>query len=219
MNPAILARSLPFGLYMAFVAIAELLAWLGFAPQELRWLYAVKIAAVVAALAYFWRSYDELRGTRLRPGQLLVAIGVGVIVLALWLNLGAGWMTVGSAGGFDPTNAGVIDWPLALVRIGGAALVVPVMEELFWRGFFLRWLDNPAFARVAPGAVSIKAIAISSLLFGVEHNLWFAGLVAGIAYALLYRYHRSLISPIVAHGVTNALLGVYVLGTRSWQYW
>ena len=219
MNRPILARCLPFAIYLVFLAIAELTAWLGLPPAALRWLYPLKIAAVTAALAYFWRDYTELRDWKLKPVHAAAAIATGILVLVLWLNLGASWMTIGSAAGYDPTTNGRIDWLLVALRIAGAALVVPVMEELFWRAFVLRWLDRPAFAQVDPGAVSVKAIAISSLLFGVEHNLWFAGLMAGLAYALLYRAHRRLASPILAHGVTNGLLGAYVVATGSWQYW
>lgn len=214
-----IARCLPFIIYMAFIAINELLLKLGISAADLRWLYAVKVLAVVAALIYFWRDYDELHTFKIRPLQVLAAAAAGIVVLVLWLNLGAGWMTIGSAAGFDATTNGRIDWPLVAVRIAGAALVVPVMEELFWRSFILRWLDNTNFARVDPGAVSLKAIAISSVLFGVEHNLWLAGIVAGVAYALLYRWHRSLWSPILAHAVTNGLLGAWVVISGSWQYW
>jgi len=204
---------------MAFIAIAEALTWLGVSAADQRWLYAVKIGAVVAALAYFWRDYDELRNVRLSAVQLVTAIATGILVLVLWINLSAGWMSVGSAAGFDPTSAGRIDWPLVVVRIAGAALVVPVMEELFWRSFVMRWLDNTRFTQVDPGAVGLKAVAITSVLFGVEHNLWLAGIVAGLAYAWLYRRHRSLWSPIVGHAVTNGLLGAWVVATGSWQYW
>lgn len=217
-RPAI-ARCLPFLIYMAFIAINELLLKLGISAADLRWLYAVKVMAVTAALVYFWRDYEELHTLALKPIAVLAAAAAGIIVLILWLNLGAGWMTIGSVAGFDPTTNGRIDWPLVAVRIAGAALVVPVMEELFWRSFILRWLDNSRFAAVDPGAVTVKAIAISSILFGIEHNLWLAGIAAGVAYALLYRWHRSLWSPILAHAVTNGLLGAWVVTTGSWRYW
>ncbi|WP_426193665.1 CAAX prenyl protease-related protein [Massilia sp. DWR3-1-1] len=216
---AIVARCLPFLIYMAFIAIAELLGWLGVSQADQRWLYAVKVGAVAVALAYFWRDYDELHRWHLTVASTAVAIVAGLIVLILWLSLGADWMTIGSAAGFDPTTDGDIDWALVAVRIAGAALVVPVMEELFWRSFLLRWLDNKRFAALAPGAISIKAIAISSVLFGVEHNLWLAGLVAGLVYACLYRWHRSLWSPVLAHAVTNGALGAWVIVTGSWHYW
>ena len=217
-RPAI-ARCLPFITYLAFIAIAELLTRLGIPQAEQRWLYAVKVAAVTATLVYFWRDYDELHSWNPTAAAVIAAIATGIVVLILWLNLGAGWMSIGSAIGFDPTNNGKLDWALIGVRIAGAALVVPVMEELFWRSFLTRWLDNPRFQTVDPGAISIRAIAIGALLFGVEHNLWFAGIVAGLAYAALYKWQRKLWSPILAHGVTNGLLGAYVVATGSWQYW
>ncbi|WLI90237.1 CAAX prenyl protease-related protein [Massilia sp. R2A-15] len=212
-------RVLPFAVYLAFIALTELLARLGWTAAELRWLYAVKAATVALALAVFWRHYTELHIFRLRPPRLLFALAVGVVVLVLWIGLGADWMTIGTSAGFDPTTNGRIDWALVVVRIAGAALVVPVMEELFWRSFLLRWLDNPDFDTVAPAQVTIRSVLISSVLFGFEHNLWLAGIVAGLAYSALYMRHRTIWSPILAHAVTNGLLGAWVVHTGSWSYW
>lgn len=213
------ARILPFLTYMAFIALAELLGRLGWSAAELRWLYGVKVGAVVLVLAFFWRHYSELKTFALPAPALLLALATGVLVLLLWLSLGAGWMTIGSAAGFDPTSAGRIDWALVAVRIAGAALVVPVMEELFWRSFLLRWLDTPDFESIDPSQASIKSGCITAVLFGFEHNLWLAGIVAGAAYCALYMRHRTIWSPILAHAVTNGLLGVWVVTTSSWSYW
>ena len=135
------------------------------------------------------------------------------------LVLGADWMTIGTAAGFDPTTAGRIDWPLVAVRIAGAALVVPVMEELFWRSFLLRWLDTADFETVDPSQVTIKSVIVTSVLFGFEHHLWLAGIIAGITFSALYMRHRTIWSPILAHAVTNGLLGIWVVTTSSWSYW
>jgi CAAX prenyl protease-like protein len=213
------ARILPFLTYMLFIGVAELLARLGWSAADLRWLYAVKVGAVVLVLAYFWREYGELTTLRLPATSAFVALIVGVVVLVLWINLGAGWMTVGTSAGFDPTNGGSIDWPLVAVRIAGAALVVPIMEELFWRSFLSRWIDAADFQSVEPSQVSAKSVILTSVLFGFEHNLWLAGIVAGIAYIALLMRHRTIWSPILAHAVTNGLLGVWVVYTGSWSYW
>jgi CAAX prenyl protease-like protein len=114
---------------------------------------------------------------------------------------------------------GRIDWLLVAIRIAGAALVVPVMEELFWRSFLMRWIDSPDFESVEPSQLSLKSFAITVLLFGFEHNLWLAGIVAGLAYGWLYKRHQTLWSPILAHAVTNGLLGLWVLRTGNWSYW
>jgi len=218
-NRAAWLRILPFAAYMVFIVIGDVLERLGVAPGPLRWLYPLKIGLVAVLLALFWRHYRELRPFRLAPAAIAAALAVGVGVLVLWVSLNADWMIVGSASGFDPRDAGRIDWLLVAIRIAGAALVVPVMEELFWRSFFMRWIVRPDFETVEPSQLGLKSFVITVLLFGFEHNLWLAGIVAGAAYSLLYMRHRQLWSPILAHAVTNGLLGVWVVMTGNWSYW
>jgi CAAX prenyl protease-like protein len=226
------ARILPFATYVLFIVVGDVLERLGMSPAALRWLYAVRIGAVVLVLAFFWRHYSELRVARLPvdPGAArmharlgrtgaLGAVATGVLVLVLWISLNADWMTIGSSSGFDARTGGRIDWPLVLVRIAGAALVVPVIEELFWRSFLMRWIASPDFEKIDPAQVGLKGFIITVVLFGLEHNLWLAGIVAGAAYGLLYARHRSLWSPILAHAVTNGLLGVWVVYGGNWSYW
>ena len=213
------ARILPFALYMLFVVVADLLERLGIPAGALRWLYPIKIGAVALTLALYWRDYAELKGTLPGPKVALVAFAAGVAVLALWISLDAPWMIVGAAPGFDPRDGARIDWALVLARIGGAALVVPVMEELFWRSFLMRWIESPDFEKLDPSQAGPKSFIITIALFGFEHNLWLAGIVAGGAYCVLYMRHRTLWSPILAHAVTNGLLGIWVLATGNWSYW
>ena len=218
-NRAAWARILPFLTYMLLLGVAELLARLGWSTAALRWLYGVKIGAVVVVLAIFWRQYTELKIIRVPAPAALLALAAGAIVLLLWISLGAGWMTIGTSAGFDPRSGGRIDWSLVALRIAGAALVVPVMEELFWRSFLMRWIDARDFETVEPSQVTIKSVLITSVLFGFEHNLWLAGIVAGLAYSALYMRHRTIWSPILAHAVTNCLLGLWVVYTGDWSYW
>lgn len=214
-----LPRIVPFAIYMAFVAIADLLTRLGWSAAELRWLYAVKIAAVIAALLYYRRRYIELTDRRLRIPELAMSASAGVVVLALWVNLDASWMSIGSAAGFDPRTDGRMDWLLVAVRLAGAALVVPVMEELFWRSFLMRWMASTDFLQADPRQVRWGGFVVVATLFAVEHNLWLAGLAAGAAYGLLYAYTRNLWTAVLAHAVTNGLLGCWIIVTAQWTYW
>lgn len=218
-NRAAWIRILPFAAYLFFIVIGDVLERLGVAPDTLRWLYPVKIALVALLLAHFWRRYDELAHFRLSPFSTLTALAVGVLVLVLWVSLDAGWMIVGAPAGFDPRDQGQIDWLLVTLRIAGAALVVPIMEELFWRSFLMRWVDASEFQTIQPAQLSLKSVVITVVLFGFEHNQWLAGIVAGAAYSLLYMRHRNLWSPILAHAVTNGLLGLWVVRTAQWSYW
>lgn len=212
-------RIAPFFLYMAFIAVADLARRMGWSAAELRWLYPVKVGVVALALWCWRRHYSELRGAKPGAGALALSAAVGVAVLVLWLNLDAGWMRIGQSSGFDPRDGGRINWVLALSRLAGAALVVPLMEELFWRSYLLRWLDRPDFLQLAPAAGSLRAAAITALLFGVEHDLWFAGVVAGLSYGWLYRRTGNIWAPVVAHCVTNGLLGCWIIATGAWIYW
>ena len=218
-NRAAWMRILPFAAYLVFIVAGDLLERLGVRQDALRWLYPAKIAVVALLLALFWRRYQELSRFRLAPLPASIALATGVAVLVLWISLDAGWMLVGSPPGFDPRVGGRIDWLLVAIRIAGAALVVPIMEELFWRSFLMRWVDDPDFESVEPSQASTKSFVITVLLFGFEHKLWLAGIVAGAAYSLLYMRHRNLWSPILAHAVTNGLLGMWVVRTGHWSYW
>ncbi|MES2349841.1 MAG: CAAX prenyl protease-related protein [Pseudomonadota bacterium] len=213
-----MARVLPFAIYMGFILVADVLSRLGVTDVQLRWLYAVKIGAVVAALLFYRREYREL-ASRLSPRAALVAVAAGVLVLVLWINLDLPWMRVGASAGFDPRTDGVVDWSLVAVRLLGAALVVPLMEELFWRSFLLRWVQSPDFLNVTPAQVKVGAFVVTVILFGIEHNLWLAGMVAGLVYNLLYIRSSTLWSPILAHAVTNGLLGLWIIQTANWTYW
>lgn len=213
------ARILPFAAYLSFFLVGDVLARLGVDADSLRWLYAVKTVTVVALLAFFWRDYTELKVGMPAPLVVVSAVAAGIVVFFLWINLHAPWMVIGESGGFDPRTGGVIDWPLVAIRIAGAALVVPVMEELFWRSFVMRWIDKPDFLLLDPAQAGVRGFVISVVLFGFEHNLWLAGIVAGVAYSVLFMRHRTLWSPILAHAVTNGMLGAWVVITGAWSYW
>ena len=187
-----------------------------------RWLYLVQIALPLAALTYLWPEYVELRTGAAPPrfGDWILGAVVGTAVFLVWIRLDFGPWVLGTAEGFDPTDAsGEIQLALAGVRLVGAALVVPIMEELFWRSLIMRWLAEPGFLTVDPRTVGAMPVLVSSALFATEHHLWLAGLLAGLAYAWLYRRTGSLWIPVFAHAVTNAQLGAWVLVTGSWTFW
>ena len=104
-------------------------------------------------------------------------------------------------------------------RLAGAVLVVPIAEEFFWCGFLIPWLVRSDFQTVAPGTFTWISFLITSSLFAAEHAEWLVGLMAGIAYNLLWYRTRSLKACILAHGVTNLGLGVWVLATAQWSFW
>jgi uncharacterized protein len=215
-------RIAPFALFMALLALRGAAPPDGSWGIDPRWIYGLSVGAVAALLALFWREYGELaRQTVPDARETLLATGVGLVVFVLWILLDATWMTIGTpSASFVPTDAtGAIDWPLVCVRWVGAALLVPLMEELFWRSFLMRWIERPTFQGVDPRRVGAKAIVLSTFVFMLAHTLWLAAIVAGLAYALLYVRSGKLWLPVIAHAVTNGALGVWVVATRQWQFW
>jgi len=221
LTPAALARTLPFVWFMA------LLAWRGALPPDSgvldpRWVYGLSTVLVSGVLISQRHRYTELaRGTGPARWHGLAAVVLGFFMFQLWVRLTQPWMMLGEpTATFHPVDAqGDLIWPLVAVRWIGASLMVPVMEELFWRSFLMRWIDNPDFDKVAPDQVSAKAVVLSSLVFMLAHTQWLGALLAGLLYAWLYRYTRSLWVAVLAHAVTNGVLGAWVVFSGNWQFW
>jgi CAAX protease family protein len=211
-------RVLPFALFMAMLAVQPLLG----GHVDPRWVVAGRGVLVGGSLLLLWRDYGELRNAaRLRAADVLLAIVTGIAVFLAWIAFDSGWGVLGTAGaGFDPRRAdGSLDPLLTALRVVGLVLVVPVMEELFWRSYVMRRIDAAAFLARNPRDATPLALGLSCALFASEHVLWFAGLVAGAAYGVLYMRSRNLWIPILSHATTNGILAAWILATRNWHLW
>ena len=221
-NRAAQARCIPFAMFMVLLAVRGLMPGDASWGVDARWIYAIAVLAVGTVLAWYWREYGELvKQTLPSWTEAALALVVGLVVFALWIRLDARWMQLSEpAAAFVPIDAnGRLLWPLIVVRWIGASLVVPVMEELFWRSFLMRWIDKPQFETVVPQQTSTKAIVLSTFVFMLAHTLWLAAVIAGLAYAWLYVRTGKLWVPILAHAVTNGLLGIWVVRTQQWAFW
>ena len=228
MNRALLVRVLPFVLFMLFIAVEQGGRWLdenqllSITEGQLLWLYPVKVLAVAGLLIFFRREYTELRWSDLRQTTFSgISILLGLLVFFLWINMDWEFAAFDSSQGFNPL---LVDSPLArqllvLSRLFGAVLVVPIMEELFWRSFMLRYIISKDFTAIRIGTYSLSSFLIGAVLFGLEHHLVLAGIMAGTAYSLLLYRTKSIAHCVLAHAVTNLALGLYVLQTRSWTFW
>jgi uncharacterized protein len=166
-----------------------------------------------------WRYY-QLKA----PAKPWLTTAVGVLALLLWIApqqwLGWPWRWEG----FDPAFFGAAGWPYGWnlgLRILRLVVVVPLLEEIFWRGFLLRYLINEDFTRVPMGTFSWRSFAIVTAGFCLEHSRpdWPAAILTGALYNFVAYRTRSLSSCVLVHAVTNALLGAYVLRTGQWGFW
>jgi len=207
---------LPFALFLLFTEPAR------FFPSLVPLLYIAK-TILVGGLLWYWRArYKEDFSVRLSPGDWLTALACGLLVLVIWIAPEHYFYKLGGGTGFDPyaladSQGGAIG--LIAIRLIGASLVVPVMEELFWRSFLMRYLVNPDFRIVPVGTFSWFSFLGVAVLFGLEHHRIIVGIIAGLIYGLLLIWQKNLKGVIVAHAVTNLGLGIYVVATGNWLFW
>jgi CAAX prenyl protease-like protein len=217
------AYVLPFLLYLAVTQTSAAY------PDQYVWLYPAGVALVGAV------TFGLLHGRRLiQPHQhVLAGLIVGIIGIALWIGLCRlqvekeiaamlpSWLQPTRAA-FDPFER--ITQPVArgafiAARLAGLVILVPIVEELFWRGFLLRWLMSPNWEHQKLGQFSAQSFAIVTLLFTLAHPEWLAAAVyCSLLNGLLY-WKRDLWNCMVAHGVSNLVLGVYILFSGSWELW
>jgi len=180
------------------------------------WLYPLKTVSVGIALLLLVRWYP-----RLNVRSTGLAVVVGVVVLVLWVLPEGFYPLLSTPSPVDPFEKLVVPWVYLWIafRVFGASVVVPIMEELFWRGFLIRWLVKENFQKVAIGTFTWPSFLITSALFASEHNRWLVGLMAGVVYNLILYRTKSLYACMIAHGVTNLGLAIFVLTTEHWTFW
>lgn len=159
----------------------------------------------------------------------MASVGLGLVVCALWVApdlLIPGWrshavfqnaVTGRVTISIDPRELS----PLMLaLRTCRAALLVPILEELFWRGWLPRWIQDPHVDRVPLGRYTALAFWATALLFAAEHGpFWEVGLATGVIYNWWMRRTRSLGDLMVCHATTNLALSAFVMVTHRWGFW
>jgi exosortase E/protease (VPEID-CTERM system) len=178
-------------------------------------LYPLRVLAAASVLWWCRRAYAELRWSwSLRP------FAIGTAVFVVWIALvpsGIGEPSSLRDGLERLSPAWASVW--LLFRIAGATITVPLAEELAFRGYLLRRLQSADWSELPPGQFSWMSLLFSSILFGLMHGSWFAGILAGLAYAFAVYRRGKLTDAVLAHATTNALLAVYVLATGAWALW
>jgi CAAX prenyl protease-like protein len=217
---ATVAYAAPFALYVAMMAAERTLG------LPVQFTYPLRVAVVAAIIWVFSR-----RVIGPRPTAPLASVGIGIAVFLIWIGpdviFGPAWRhfwlfenaITGTATTSIP-HAAQRTPVFLVIRVLGSALLVPILEELFWRGWLMRWLIRTDFQKVQIGAYAPVAFWITAALFAAEHgSFWEVGLLAGVVYNWWVVRTRNLADAMLAHGVTNGLLAAYVLLYGQWQYW
>ena len=221
---------------VAYVAPYVLFAGLGLlegssaGEPRYPWWYTLKIVLVTAAWWHYRARYPK-------PSLKGIGLGtmVGVVGTVIWIGLSRlvmptdfverlpSWLqSAGTRSGYNPfteISSPVFIWAFLAVRMIGLAAIVPLMEEVFWRGFVLRYLVDEDFESLAQGRFTPTSFAAVTLLFALTHPEFLAALAWGATVNWLYYRTRNLWACIVAHAVTNLLLGLYIIQTGAWDLW
>lgn len=207
-------RVFPFALFMAFIMVESVFA------SDVYLIYTAKSVVVGLILLHFRKRYTEIKYL-VTAKDIFMAVILGVIVFLLWITMTWNFAVIGKPRSFNPyiLLSREAFYPAIFFRIFGSSVVVPVMEEIFWRSFVIRWIDNNNFMSVPVGRFSTRSFIITVLLFGSEHSLWLAGIMAGVLYNLLLYYRKNIFLCVISHGVTNFILGIYVLYSGNWMFW
>ena len=225
-----LVRVMPFVFFLALTFLQDKLGETG-----RYWLYLLK---TLAGAGLLWVVRPFILEMRWKWSWEAFAVGVGVFVLWVGLdgfypNLNQLTASFGLSKAKSAVESASLVWnphlqfghhaPLAWffigVRILGSSLVVPPLEEVFFRSFLYRYLANPDFQSVSLGVFRWTPFLLGSLFFGLEHNEWLAGILCGFAYQGLVCLKGRLGDAMAAHAITNFLLGLWVVWRGAWNFW
>ena len=231
-----LIRVVPF---LVFLALTAAQGQLGESSRY--WLYLLK---TLAGASLIWVTWPFVKEMRFR--WTWDALVIGIVVFALWIGLDglypsvdalfravgcpwAKWLGLEhwcatppkAAPPWNPhTQFGpAAAWGFVCVRLVGSSLVVPGLEEVFYRSFLYRFIAEPKFETLPLNHVAWPSFLMTSAIFGFSHFEWLPGILCGMLYQSLVLCHNRLGDAMTAHAITNFLLGLWIVWKGAWHFW
>jgi CAAX prenyl protease-like protein len=208
------ARVVPFVL---FVVLTFCQGHFGEEPRY--WLY---LAKTIVGAWMIWEMWPLV--TEMRWAVSAEAIGVGVGVFVMWVGLDRFYPKLSRP--IAPWNPhaqfghnSALAWVFIYGRILGSSLVVPPLEETFYRSFIYRYLIKSDFLTVPLNQLRWLPLLMTAALFGFSHYEWLAGILCGLAYHWLVIRKNRLGDAMTAHAITNLLLGLWAVWRGDWHFW
>jgi hypothetical protein len=231
--PKLLSRSPVTARVVPFVIFVLLTAAQGkFGPASAYWFY---LAKTMVGGWLIWETRSLVTEMRWALSWEAVAVGLGVLVMwigidayypktnEIFAKLGWGAISKSAAANSNPNlvfgDHAPLAWFFLGVHILGMTLVVPPLEEVFYRSFLYRYVARPDFLSVPLNQFLPVPFVVVTLIFGLEHEQWLAGILCGAAYQWLVLRKNRLGDAMTAHAITNLLLGVWVVWRGAWNFW
>ncbi len=231
---------LPYMVYLVLMMLTELFPSTGIGSHVAIVLHIIGAVWAIRLMRHHWPPMGR--------DHLLVASFVGLLAAWMWvagqhwlegitlggqnlggvLSFGAEWPFV-TLEPLDPADvrdmaadfAGAGYWTHVILKITRAVTVVPIVEELFWRGFILRaFVSWDRFETVSLGKFTLFSFLASSLLSVIQHPAnWGVSILCWMLFNGLFYWSKSLRCLMWTHGVTNLALYIYVAKSGDWQFW
>ena len=209
-----LARTLPFIIFVILTSAQG-----SFGQDSHFWIYLIKTLLGIWMIWIIWPLVGEMRWAFSIEG-----VGGGVLVFALWIGLDFEYPKLTASSDswnlnkhFGPNS--IIFWLFATTRIIGSTLVVPLLEEVFYRSFLYRYILTKNWLFTPHNLFDIRPFITTSLIFGLTHSHWLAGIICGMIYQIIVLRTNRLGDAITAHAITNCLLGFWVVTQQNWHLW
>jgi CAAX prenyl protease-like protein len=214
----------PLFVFLGFLGLVQLVESIGdgsglhWLADPKYWIFPLQTVVCAALLLKYWRSYDFGH-----PGWGPTVIA-GVLALMVWVSPQLIFSASPRIEGFNPSQFEedpAVYWFVLLSRFARLVIIVPLVEEIFWRGFLMRYLVNENFVGVKFGTyshLSFFGVAVAFMFVHAPED-WPAALVTGILFGWVAVKTGSLLSCVLAHAITNLLLGFYIVSTKQWGFW
>lgn len=194
----VVAYILPFAIFMFSALLANVMS------QTPGVVYPARVLLMAGVLVLFWRVYLALTW-RLDIVAVLAGALVGIAWVLIPADAGDGTPPYGAL-----TGAGLVLW--MLLRGIGTVLFVPVIEELFFRGYLEQRL------RLGDGLRwTLFAAFLSAGLFAALHDRWAEAFLAGLVFSWVMSRSGSVTSAILAHAVANLIVFAAAAASGQWH--
>jgi CAAX prenyl protease-like protein len=210
-----LARLAPFAVYAVF-------GFLQGDPSGASryWFYILK---TLAGAWMLWQVRPFVSEMRWAVSWEAIVVGVGIF--ALWVGLDGHYPRLSQPdAGANPFlqfgQGSALAWFYLVVHIAGMSIIVPPIEEIFYRSLVYRYLVKIDFRSMPLGQFHALSFVVTSVVFGLMHpDRWLAGILCGLAYQGLVIRKNRLGDAITAHAITNFLLGGWIVWKGAWSFW
>lgn len=210
----LLARVVPFLIFLALTFCQG-----QFGDASAYWFY---LAKTILGAWLVWQMRAAV--SEMRWAISWEAVAVGILVFATWVGLDPFYPHLGkSAAPWNPNlqfgEHSNLAWLFIFTRLAGSMLVVPPLEEVFYRSFLYRSFANKIFLSVPLNRFLPLPFVATALIFGFSHREWLAGIVCGAAFQWLVIRKNRLGDAMTAHAITNFLLGIWIVWRGAWNFW